>query len=187
MTGRLPIYRLLLAQAYFETGGYTSHGFKVRKNGFGMRPSVPNAGNPQAVRTRPKWWTTEDNGFAAYPSYYAGCRDRIDLDQSNDISPMNPRPSDMTLEQWYMESVMDEGYVPAADRQGYIVQWRKALDNPKAMEGAQLPSIITGILTVGVTITVLYMLWKAWRKRKRAQRPARKWWSKLRRSRKAKA
>jgi len=188
MTGRLPIYNLLLAQALLETANYTSHGFKVRLNGFGMRPSAPNLGAPNAVRLRTKWWTREDNGFAAYPSYYAGCRDRIDLDQFNEITPTSVRPSDMTLEQWYMEAVLDAGYVPAAERSSYMTGWKAKLGSAEMQKGGNTPVwMLLLMLGITATLVILIVRWYKKRKRKATGSTGRKWWSKLRRSRKAKA
>jgi len=164
LTGRLDLFAPLLAQAKFETNDFTSYGFNKRNNAFGMRPSQPSATSLNATRMRPKWWNGEDNNFAQYFSTWQSVRDRIDWDTYNDI-PTKPPALVATSDapyMWYMAPVLAAGYVPIQDRPGYAVAWQGKLEK----EGSPL---LVLLLFAGVTVTLLVLLYRWYRKRKRSK------------------
>jgi len=166
LAGRLKLYPVLLAQAKFETGDFTSYGFQKRFNAFGMRPSQPNQAAPNATRLRKQWWTSESNGFAVYPGYWASCQDRLAWDDMNKIKPG-------THSGWqnaYVKDVLSDGYVPPAERENYQTQWLKLIE-----QSGDGPSVFAVLVTIGVTAAVLYTLWKIL-KPKATRRP-RRWWT----------
>jgi hypothetical protein len=73
--GYLKRYRLLLAQAVFETGSFSSNIFNEKNNAFGMK--VPNI--------RKFYGSSDGSGWAVYSNYLNCCLDRIEWDKYREL------------------------------------------------------------------------------------------------------
>jgi hypothetical protein len=109
--------RVLFAQAYHETGNFTSRIFREAKNFFGMRPA----------QTRQKFYsdtlTTSNGNFAAYSGFFDSVRDRMDLDDYNGINT-DLKTKDDVLQ--YMMQVQSKGYAIEND---YVDVWLNVYNN----------------------------------------------------------
>jgi hypothetical protein len=164
-------YSVLVAQARLETDNFRSWGFNNRNNPFGMRPSQPNQGAPNATRLRPKYWSAESNGFAEYTTYWSACKDRLQWDAHNRIDfgtddgfRIAGEPSSNVTQ--YMAAVLAAGYVPLEERASYLNLW-KALYKEEAGDGSGLKQFLLIALGIGVSVAILYTAYKWWKKKKR--------------------
>lgn len=176
-TWRWPVYRkVLYAQAKLETGSFSSYGFAKRKNPFGMRPAV----------VRPNSQSGEHGGFATYASYWKAVRDRIQWDEYNGIPPADKFGSltsadgaTRTPAQGYIDEVIDYHYVTPTEAPGYRSSWI-GLYGADENEGMGMVKTIFTILILGVTLTVLWKLYKFISGRSTAN-PWRRTWKRSRR------
>jgi hypothetical protein len=109
--------RVLFAQAFHETGNFTSRIFREAKNMFGMRPA----------QSREKFYidtlTTSNGVFASYSGFFDSIRDRMDLDDYNDLNT-DLRNKDDVLQ--YMMQVQAKGYAIETD---YVDAWLNVYNN----------------------------------------------------------
>lgn len=104
-------HRALYAQAFHETGGFSSRVWKETKNMFGMRPSL----------TRTKYYCdileTQSGKYATYDDFDDSIKDRIDLD-NNFRRETDLRTLDDVRN--YMDHVKFKGYATDPD---YVQKW----------------------------------------------------------------
>jgi len=99
--GDLPYAMALYAQAWHETGNFTSNIYLNHKNLFGMKPSQNREQYYDDVYASPNGET-----FASYPDVIRSLFDRIDLDDYN--RTVKPRTND-DIERYY-QVIQSKGY-----------------------------------------------------------------------------
>lgn len=101
---------VIFAQAWHETGGFTSAIFKENNNMFGLK----------LAKRRRTTATGENRGHAVYSNWYYCIQDYFLRQENFKI--------DGTSDDNYMHSTLGSGY---AEDQSYLTAWRKVLNSTK--------------------------------------------------------
>ena len=133
--------RLIYAQAYHETGNFTSKVFKQNKNPFGMRQA----------KIRKNFATGTSLGHATFSSLFNSVRDYFERQKNFRI--------DSTNDSKFMVSTVNSNY---AEDKLYLQKWQKTVDTIKISPVIQNSNKIIGFLIILFALYLIHTIYQAY-------------------------